>query len=180
MRVRAALFLAGLTPILLFAGVALAQQARVLEAEGGAPIEYALRTFADDAHRAETLLTHVPGSALDTAKLVTQLLAEGRLEDVSLLSNAPKARFARLKESFDGWTKADFERPFRRYFAPQNRIVGEAVIDKHHLLMWYLKDTDYITAYYLIEVDGRLLLDDVPSETRNRLRRVLEAHRAAR
>lgn len=179
MRAPAALFLRGLAPI-LFAGVALAQEARVLEVEGGAPIAYVLRTYAADAHRPETLLTNVPGSALDTAKLVTQLLAEGRLEEVSLLSNAPKARFARLKESFDGWTKADFERTFRRYFAPENSIVGEAVIDRHHLLMWHLKDTDYITAYYLVEVDGRMLLDDAPSETRNRLRRILEAHRAAR
>ena len=61
-------------------GVALAQEARVLEVEGGAPIKYALRTFAHDAHRPETLLTHAPGSALDTAQLVTQLLAEGKLE----------------------------------------------------------------------------------------------------
>lgn len=169
-----------LTPILVWAGVALGQESRVLELAGGARIEYTLHTFPENAHRAETLLQHPPGGTLDTAKLVTQLLAEGRLEDVALLSNAPKARYERLKDSFGNWQKEDFERAFRRYFAPENRILGEAAIGAHRLLMWYLKDTNYITAYYFVELEGRLLLDDVPSETRNRLRRVLEDFRARR
>ena len=46
--------------------------------------------------------------------------------------------------------------------------------------MWYLKDTDYLTGYFVVEVDGKFLLDDVPSETRSRLRQVLEAHRSGR
>lgn len=152
----------------------------MLEVAGGEKIEYTLRTFAENAHLPETLLKHPPGGALDTAKLVTQLLAEGRLEDVSLLSNAPKARYERLKDSFGAWSKEDFERAFSRYFAAENRILGEAAIGRHRLLMWYLKDTNHITAYYFVEIEGRLLLDDVPSETRTQLRRVLEDFRARR
>lgn len=171
-----------LTPlVLLFVAVlALAEESRILETEDGGRIRYTLLTFAPDAHRLDPSVALAPTDPLSAAKLVTQHLAAGRLEEASLLSNAPKARFERLRESFSGWSAEDFARAFGRYFAPENRIVGDAAIGKHRLLMWYLKDTDYVTGYFFVEVDGKLLLDDVPSETRANLRRVLEAHRSGR
>jgi hypothetical protein len=170
-----------LAPIfLLLALPALADEPRVLELEGGERLEYVLRTFPEGANRIGDREHLEPTSALGTAKLVTLYLAEGNLEEASLLSNAPKARYARLRESLAGWEGADFERAYGRYFAPENRIVGEATIGRHRLLMWYLKDTDYLTAYYLVEVEGKLFLDDVPSESRARLRQVLEAYRTGR
>ena len=170
------------TPLLLLfvALVAGGEETRVLETADGGQIRYTLRTYAPDAHRLDPAIGLAPTDALDVAKLVTRHLAAGRVEEVSLLSTAPKARFERLRESFAGWSLDDFARAFGRYFAPGNRIVGEAAIGNHRLLMWYLSDTDYVTGYFFVEVDGKLLLDDVPSDARTRLRRVLEAHRSGR
>lgn len=152
----------------------------MLDVEGGGRIEYAFRTFPAEAHRLDAAADSAPTDALSAAKLVTRHLAAGRIEEASLLSNAPRARFDRLRESLAGWTEADFERAYGRYFAPGNRIVGEAMIGRHRLLMWHLKDVDHLAAFYFVEVDGRLLLDDVPSEARAKLRRVLEAFRSGR
>ena len=150
---------------------------RVLELENGERIRYVLRTHAADAHLLDAGSALQPRTALNTAKLVTRYLAEGKIEDASLLSNAPKARYARLRESFEGWNDADFRRAYGRYFDPENRIVGEVAIDGHRLLIWHLKDTDYLAAFFLVEIEDRLLIDDVPNETRANLRRVLQAYR---
>jgi len=154
-----------------------AEEHRVLELENGERIRYMLSTHAADAHLLDAETTLQPRSALNTAKMVTRYLAEGKIEDASLLSNAPKARFARLRESFEGWSDADFRRAYGRYFDTENRIVGEVAIDGHRLLIWHLKDTDYLAAFFLVEIEDRLLIDDVPNETRANLRRVLQAYR---
>lgn len=152
----------------------------MLELEDGGRIRYTLRAYPAQAHRLDPAADLAPTDALNTAKLVTQHLAAGRIEEASLLSNAPKARYERLRESLAGWTEADFARAYGRYFAPESRIVGDAAIGNHRLLMWYLKDIEYLTGYFLVEVDGKFLLDDIPSETRSKLRQVLEAHRSGR
>ena len=154
-----------------------AEEHRVLELENGERIRYMLSTHAADAHLLDAETTLQPRSALNTAKMVTRYLAEGKIEEASLLSNAPKARFARLRESFEGWSDADFRRAYGRYFDTENRIVGEVAIDGHRLLIWHLKDTDYLAAFFLVEIEDRLLIDDVPNETRANLRRVLQAYR---
>ena len=157
-----------------------ADEQRLLELENGERVSYLLRMHAADAHLLDTSAALQPRSALDTAKLVTRYLSQGRIEDASLLSNAPKARYARLRESFEGWNEADFLRAYGRYFDPANRIVGEVSIDGHRLLMWHLRDTDHLAAFFLVEIEGRLLIDDVPNQTRANLRRVLEAYRAGK
>jgi hypothetical protein len=154
-----------------------AAEERVLELENGERIRYVLSTHTTDAHLLDAQAVLQPRSALNTAKLVTRYLAEGKIEDASLLSNAPKARYARLRESFEGWSDADFRRAYGRYFDPENRIVGEVAIDGHRLLIWHLKDADYLAAFFLVEIEDRLLIDDVPNETRANLRRVLQAYR---
>jgi hypothetical protein len=164
---------------LLFACASLARadEQRVLELDNGDRLGYALRVHPADAHLLDAGAEQGPSSALNTAKLVMRYLSEGRIEEASLLSNSPKARYARLRESFEGWKEGDFRRAYGRYFAPENRIVGEIAIDGHRLLMWHLKDTDHLAAFFLVEIEGRLLLDDVPNQTRANLRRVLEAYR---
>jgi hypothetical protein len=154
-----------------------AQEQRTLEFENGDRVSYALSLHPANAHLLDADAALEPRTALNTAKLVTRYLAEGRIEDASLLSNAPKARYARLRESFEGWSEADFRRAYGRYFELENRIVGEVSIDSHRLLIWYLRDTDYLAAFFLVELEGRLLIDDVPNETRANLRRVLQAYR---
>ena len=175
----------GLLQVFLAALISLAPAARgdeprVLEFENGDRLGYVIRMHARDAHRFDASAPLAPTSALNTAKLITRHLAEGRLEDAALLSNSPKARFARLRESFEGWSEGDFRRTYGRYFAPENRIVGEVAIDAHRLLMWYLSDTNHLTGFFLVEIDGKLLLDDVPNQARSELRRVLEAYRSGR
>jgi len=164
---------------LLFACACLARadEQRVLELDTGDRLGYALRVHPADAHLLDARAELGPSSALNTAKLVMRYLSEGRIEEASLLSNSPKARYARLRESFEGWKEDDFRRAYGRYFAPENRIMGEIAIDGHRLLMWHLKDTDHLAAFFLVEIEGRLLLDDVPNPTRANLRRVLEAYR---
>jgi len=157
-----------------------ADEPRVLEMENGERVNYVLRMHPADAHVLDASAAPQPRSALNTAKLVTRYLAEGRIEDASLLSNAPKARYARLRESFEGWSELDFRRAYARYFDPGNRIVGEVSIDGHRLLIWHLRDTDYLAAFFLVEIEDRLLIDDVPNATRANLRRVLEAYRAGK
>lgn len=169
-----------LAVLLACASITHADEQRVLELENGERLEYALRTHPVNAHLLDPGGQLAPSSALGTAKLVTHYLAEGRVEEASLLSNAPKARFERLRESFEGWSEGDFKRSYGRYFAPENRIVGEAMIDGHRLLMWYLKDTEYLTGFFLVEIEGKFLLDDVPNGTRASLRRVLEAYRSGK
>jgi hypothetical protein len=167
----------GLTPFLFACALAArAEEARVLELEGGERVRYTLHSHSENAHLPAA---DEPASALGTAKLITRYLAEGRVEDASLLSNAPKARYERLRAAFSGWGAADFERAYQRYFAPENRILGEAAIGPHRLVMWYLKDTGQVTGFFLVEVEGKFLLDDQPSEARLKLRRILEANRGA-
>lgn len=163
--------------LLVCAPGARADEQRVLDLETGERVGYVFRVYSADAHLLDARTELGPSSALNTAKMVTRYLSEGRIEDASLLSNSPKARYARLRESFEGWTEGDFRRTYGRYFAPENRIVGEVSIDGHRLLMWHLKDTDHVAAFFLVEIEGRLLLDDVPNQTRSSLRRVLEAYR---
>ena len=153
------------------------QEQRTLELENGERVSYSLRLYPADAHLLDAKAVLQPHSALDTAKLLTRYLSEGQIENAALLSNAPKARYARLRESFEGWGEADFQRAYGRYFDPQNRIVGEVTIDDHRLLIWYLRDTDYLAAFFLVEIEDRLLIDDVPNATRDNLRRILQAYR---
>jgi hypothetical protein len=56
-------------------------------------------------------------------------------------------------------------------------VVAEAAIDTHRLLVWKLSETALAGQYY-VQVDGRFLMDDVPSAKRTQLRRVLEAYRS--
>ena len=169
-----------LAALIACAPLARADEQRVLELENGDRVGYALRMHPGDAHLFDASAQLAPTSALNTAKLLTRYLAEGRVEDAALLSNAPKARFERLRESFEGWSDSDFKRTYGRYFAPENRIVGEVSIDAHRLVMWYLRDTDHLTGFFFVEIDGNLLLDDVPNQTRSSLHRVLEAYRAGK
>jgi hypothetical protein len=156
---------------------AAADEPRFLEFDNGERLGYVVHIHPADAHLPEASAILKPRNALSTAKLVTQYLAEGKIEDASLLSNAPKARYERLRESFEGWSDSDFRRAFGRYFDVENRIVAEVQIHGHRLLIWHLKDTDHLAAFFLVQVEDRMLLDDVPNETRANLRKVLQAYR---
>lgn len=157
---------------------AAAFEERAAELAGGETLRYVYVAHAPEA--ALRVADEETGtSALATAVALLRRLAEGRLEEAALLSNAPKARYTRLRESFAGWSAEDFRRTWSRYLEPPNGIVGEARLGAHRLILWRLEDLDRLTGFFFVEIGGRVYLDDVPSAERSRLRRLLEALRGA-
>lgn len=122
-----------------------------------------------------------PASALGSAHRILQYLSEGNLEDAAALSNAPKRRFAVLHDYLASVGADEFRRVFARFLRAENRVLAEVAIGAHHLLVWDLPSADQrLAAQYYVEVDGRFLMDDVPSEARSQLTRVLRAWRTER
>jgi hypothetical protein len=73
----------------------------------------------------------------------------------------------------------EFRRVFREYLGPGNKLMAEVALGKHRLLIWQLGEGhDQLAGQYYVEADGRFLLDDVPSEARTNLRKILESYRA--
>jgi hypothetical protein len=70
----------------------------------------------------------------------------------------------------------EFKRVYAQYLG--NRIVDEIAIGTRRLLIWDLADAaHYLIGQYYVEVEGRFLMDDVPSEERAQLTRVLQSYR---
>ena len=156
-------------------------QMRTLELNGGGNVTYTLRTHPADAHVARPAGELAPTSALDAAKLLNLHLSAGDIEEAALLSNAPRRRFEVLRDYRESVGEEEFKRVFAQYFFPQNRLLAEIAIGRHHLLIWDLKDgATRIAGQYFVEIDGRYLVDDVPNDERTSLRWVLEAYRAGK
>lgn len=157
---------------------------RTLEVEGEGRIEYRLRTHPADAHVLTPAVALAPDSALNAAKLLNLHLSTGDLEEAAVLSTSPKRRFEVLQDYRQSVGAEAFKRVFAQYFDPANRLLAEVAIDKHRLLIWELRGApgtpSHLAGQYFIEVDGRYLLNDVPSPARAQLRRVLEAYRAGK
>ena len=155
------------------------EETRTLEVEGGASVTYTLRTHPANAHLLRPAAELAPTSALNAAKLLNLHLSTGDIEEAALLSNSPRRRFEVLRDYRESVGEDDFKRVFAQYFYPENRLVAEIAIDRHSLLIWDLREgATRIAGQYYVEVDGRYLIDDVPNDTRTRLRWVLEAYRA--
>jgi len=148
---------------------ALAQaEERVLELAAGETLRYSVL----DATAPSAL------SAWETAKRLLHYLADGDIEQAALLSNAPRRRYEVLREYQGSVGEDEFRRVFAQYFLPENRLVAEVALDAHRLLVWDLGKAEHrLAGQYYVEVEGRFLMDDVPSEKRAQLRRVLEAYR---
>ena len=120
-----------------------------------------------------------PDSARETALTVLKHLAAGELEQAAALSNAPKRRFEVLRDYRDSVGEDVFKQAFGKYLAPENRLIAEVAIGPRRLLIWQLPEAgSHLAGQFYIEVDGKFLLDDVPSRERNELRRVLQRYRA--
>jgi hypothetical protein len=178
-----------LAAALLFATALHAQteEARTLRPDGGALIAYTLRSYPADAHLARPAAQLAPDSALNAAKLLNLHLSAGDIEEAALLSNAPRRRFEVLREYRASVGEEEFKRVFAQYFTPENRLVAEIAIDKHHLLLWELKTatasgpaSSIVAGQYFVEIEGRYLIDDVPNDARTQLRWVLEAYRSGK
>jgi len=120
-------------------------------------------------------------SAQDAATRILRLLAAGNLEEAAVLSNAPKRRYEVLRDYLASVGEAEFKRVFGQYLSPANRVVAEIALERHRLIIWDLAEADHrLAGQYYVEVDGRFLMDDVPSETRAALQRILQSYRASR
>jgi hypothetical protein len=119
----------------------------------------------------------VPTSALDTARLLSLYLTAGEVEEAALLSNSPRRRFEELSSFKEAHGDKEFKRVFAEYYAPENQLFAEIVIGPHSLLIWDQKRERRLAGQFFVDVNGRYFVDDVPSDTRTRLRWVLEAYR---
>lgn len=118
-------------------------------------------------------------SARGTAMLMLRHLASGNIEEAAALSNSPRRRYEVLRDYRDAVGEDEFKRVFARYLDPANRLVAEIAIGRHRLLVWELGDAGkHLAGQYYVEVEGKFLMDDVPSRERSELRRVLEAYRS--
>ena len=107
--------------------------------------------------------------------LMLRHLADGNIEEAAALSNAPQRRLEVLRNYRDSVGEEEFKRIFGRYFAPENRLIAEVALGPHRLLVWDLGEAgNRLAGQYYVEVEGRFLLDDVPSRERSELRRMLQ------
>jgi hypothetical protein len=151
----------------LLLGVAGAQaQERSLKLEGGETLIYRLVGETDDSARGAS------------ARLL-RLLAAGNIDAAAELSNAPARRREVLRDYLRSVGEAEFRRVFGEY--AERRVVSEVAIGDRHLIVWDLGDAQHhLAGQYFVRVPGGFLLDDVPSEERLRLARLLRAYRTGR
>jgi hypothetical protein len=124
------------------------------------------------------LVTDAAESARPAALRILKHLAAGELEAAAALSNAPQRRLEVLRGFRESVGEEAFRHIFARYFAPENRMVMEAALGRHRLLVWDLGDADHrLVGQYFVEIDGAFLMDDIPSAQRRSLQNVLEAQR---
>jgi hypothetical protein len=140
--------------------------ASVLELPGGERIAYSMMAPGG------------PGSALETARRLHAQLAAGDIAEAAALSNTPRRRYEVLREFRERVGAEEMKRLYQAYLDPGNRAVSEVIIGRHRLLVWKLVGLERVAGEFFVEVDGRLLLDDVPSETRSHLRRILQQMRS--
>jgi len=134
-----------------------------------------------DGIRYRVLAPGAADSAAPTARRMLALLAEGKIDDVAAMSNAPERRRQVLSEYRDRVGEVEFKRVFGQYASPPNRMIAEAVIGERHLLVWDLAGSHHALAgQYFIRNGERFVLDDVPNTERAQLGRVLQAYRAGK
>ncbi len=115
-----------------------------------------------------------------TARRMHEHLARGEIEEAALLSNSPKRRYEVYRDYLGSVGADGFRKVFSQYLVPANAVLAEIVIGRQSLLIWKLRDLPQPAGEFFIEVDGQTYMDDVPSETRQQLRRILEEYRAGR
>lgn len=117
-------------------------------------------------------------SAREPALRLLALLAQGDIRAAAALSSAPQRRYEVLRDYRDAVGEEGFRRAYQRYFEPRNALVAEAALGPRRLLIWRLGEADdQLAGQFFIEVEGRFLLDDVPSPQRAQLQRVLQDYR---
>jgi hypothetical protein len=114
-----------------------------------------------------------PDSASHTARVVMKHLAAGDLEQAAALSNAPQQRLALLRAYLNSVGEEKFRSVFGELLT--TRLVAEVGLGPRRLLIWEIGDQ--LTGQYYVQVDGKFVMDDVPSAERAQLARVLQRFR---
>jgi hypothetical protein len=152
---------------------------RTIELDGQT-IHYSIRSFPAGSNLVDPNARLEPVSALDTAKLLNRHLSSGAVEEAALLSNSPRRRFEILSDYKSGVGEDEFKQVFSEYFDPTNSVVAEIGRGSHSVLVWHLRKYSRYAGQYYVKVEGKVLIDDVPSEARSTLRRLLEAFRTGK
>lgn len=123
-------------------------------------------------------ITDAHDSARESAVRLLGLLAQGDIAGAAGLSNAPERRYEVLRDYRNEVGEEAFKRLYARYFDRTNRLVAEAALGPRRLLIWDLGEAgNPLAGQFFIEVEGRYVLDDVPSAERAELQRLLEDYR---
>jgi hypothetical protein len=118
-------------------------------------------------------------SAQPAANAMLRHLAAGEIEDAALLSNAPKRRYEVLRDYLASVGEQEFERVYGQFLFPENRVVAEFAVGPRRLIVWDLGEAGHrLVGQYFVDVEGKFLMDDVPSRERARLAELLQAFRA--
>jgi hypothetical protein len=126
--------------------------------------------------RYEVLDAESSVSARGTATRVLRSLASGDIEAAAALSNAPQRRLEVLRDYQASVGEAEFKRIFAEYL--RKPVVAEIAIGERRLIIWDLSEAaSQLAGQFYVRVDGGFLMDDVPSDARRDLRRVLLAYR---
>ena len=112
-------------------------------------------------------------SALPIAQQILQHLAAGDIHAAAAFSNAPEQRAELLRAYRDRVGESEFRRVFAEYASKP--ILREIAIGERRLLMWHLDGP--LGAQYYVRAGDTFLMDDVPSDQRIELRRVLNSYR---
>jgi hypothetical protein len=127
------------------------------------------------------IVTDPAESAQPAALAILRHLAAGELEAAAARSNAPQRRLEVLRDFQRSVGEDRFRELFGRYFSPRNRIVMEAAIGRHRLLVWDLGEANgALVGQYFVAADGSFVLDDVPNAERAKLERVLAGVRSSK
>jgi len=117
-------------------------------------------------------------SARAAALSIVRHLAAGEIEEAALASNAPRRRYEVLRDYRASVGEDAFKRVYAQYLLPQNHVVAELAVGPRRAILWRLGDAgEHIAAQYFIQIDGRFLMDDVPSEGRSALEKVVQDYR---
>ena len=114
-------------------------------------------------------------SARPSAERILQHLAAGDIDAAAALSNAPEQRAGVLRAYRDRVGEAEFRRIFAEYAS--RPLVREIAIGDRRLLIWDIGKQ--VSGQYFVRVGEKFVMDDVPSEARTELRRVLNSYRNA-
>jgi hypothetical protein len=127
------------------------------------------------------VITDPAQSARPAALRILKHLAAGELASAAAFSNAPERRLEVLRQFRESVGDERFMGLFGRYFAPENRIVMEAAVGRHRLLVWDLGEAGHeLVGQYFVEVDGGFVMDDVPNAERRQLQRLLADVRSSK